>query len=102
MLNITEANFEEEVMKSDKPVVLDFWAPWCGHCVQLMPTVEEIAAEKGDSIKFGKVNIDEQPALAAKFGVMSIPTCVKIENGETKAKSLGALPKDDLIAKLGI
>lgn len=100
MLVITKENFESEVLKSDVPVLVDFWAPWCGHCINLMPTVEEIDGEADGKFKVGKINIDEQPELAAEFGVMSIPTCAKFENGELKKKVLGALPKPALLAQL--
>lgn len=99
MIEITKDSFEKEVLKSDKPVFLDFWAPWCGFCTQLMPTVEELSSDYGDKMKFGKINIDEEPELAQKFGVMSIPVTMVVENGQLKSKLLGAYPKDELIKK---
>lgn len=99
MIEITKDTFEKEVLNSDKPVFLDFWAPWCGFCTQLMPTVEELSADYGKKIKFGKINIDEEPELAQKFGVMSIPVTMVVENGQLKSKLLGAYPKDELIKK---
>ncbi|MDY2959851.1 MAG: thioredoxin [Hornefia sp.] len=99
MIEITKDNFEQEVMNSDKPVFLDFWAPWCGFCNQLMPTVEELSEDYLGKVKFGKINIDNEPELAAKFGVMSIPVTMVIEGGELKSKILGAFPKDELVAK---
>ena len=96
---IDQNNFHEEVLNSDKPVLLDFWAPWCGPCRMVLPLVEEIAAERAD-IKVGKVNVDEQPELAARFGVMSIPTLVVLKGGEIVNQATGARPKSDILALL--
>ena len=96
---IDQNNFHEEVLNSDKPVLLDFWAPWCGPCRMVLPLVEEIAAERSD-IKVGKVNVDEQPELAARFGVMSIPTLVVLKGGEIVNQATGARPKSDILALL--
>jgi len=98
-LNINLKNFQEEVLNSEKPVLLDFWAPWCGPCRRVVPIVEEIAREN-DSIRVGKVNVDEQPELAAQFGVMSIPTLVVMKNGVVVNQSMGALPKNQILAML--
>ena len=98
-INIDKNNFHEEVILSEKPVLLDFWAPWCGPCRRVVPIVEEIAREN-DSIRVGKVNVDEQPELAAQFGVMSIPTLVVMKNGVVVNQSLGALPKNQILAML--
>ncbi len=95
-VTITNENFQNEVMHADKPVLLDFWAPWCGPCRMVSPVVEEIAAERPD-IKVGKVNVDEQPALAAQFGVMSIPMLVVIKNGQIVNQAVGARPKNAIL-----
>lgn len=99
VINITQTNFQEEVMKSDHPVLLDFWASWCGPCRMVAPVVEEIAAERPD-IKVGKVNVDEQPELAGRFGVMSIPTLVVMKDGKVVNQAVGARPKSQILALL--
>ncbi len=88
-ITITADNFAEEVLKSDKPVLVDFWAPWCGPCKMLAPIVEEIAEEYADSVKVGKVNVDDQPALAAKFGISSIPALLVFRNGAVVNSAVG-------------
>ena len=98
-ININKNNFSSEVLHSDRPVLLDFWASWCGPCRMVGPLVEEIADERAD-IKVGKVNVDEQPELAAQFGVMSIPTLVVMQNGEIVNKAVGARPKQQILAML--
>lgn len=95
-IKITSENYENEVLNSDKPVLLDFWAAWCGPCKMVSPLVDEIALENAD-IKVGKINVDEQPDLAAKFGVMSIPTLVVMENGKEVNRSIGAMPKANIL-----
>ena len=92
-------NFEHEVMNSEKKVLVDFWAPWCGPCQMVLPIVEEIAAERPD-IKVCKVNVDENPELAKKFRVMSIPTLLVMEKGEILERSVGAKPKDAILDML--
>ena len=98
-ININKANFQEEVLNSEKPVLLDFWAPWCGPCRMVAPIVEEIAAERED-IKVGKVNVDEEQELAMQFGVISIPTLVVVKNGEVVNQAVGARPKNQILALL--
>ena len=98
-ININKNNFRNEVLDSEKPVLLDFWASWCGPCRMVSPIVDEIAAERGD-IKVGKVNVDEQPELAAQFGVMSIPTLVVIKGGKVVNQMVGARPKSQILAML--
>ena len=99
VININKNNFQEVVMHSDKTVLLDFWASWCGPCRMVSPIVDEIAAERSD-IKVGKINVDEQPELAAQFGVMSIPTLVVIKNGKVVNQAVGARPKAQILAML--
>ena len=98
-ININKNNFRNEVLDSEKPVLLDFWASWCGPCRMVSPIVDEIAAERGD-IKVGKVNVDEQPELAGQFGVMSIPTLVVMKGGKVVNQMVGARPKSQILAML--
>ena len=98
-INVNKKNFNQEVLNSDKPVLLDFWASWCGPCRMVAPVLEEIAAERSD-IKVCKINVDEQPELAAQFGVMSIPTLVVMKNGKVINQAVGARPKAQILAML--
>ena len=99
VIHINKHNFHEEVLSSEKPVLLDFWAPWCGPCRMVLPIVEEIAKERQD-IKVGKINVDEEPELAAQFGVMSIPPLVVIKDGKIVNQAMGARPKSAILAML--
>ena len=98
-ININKNNFQSEVMNSDKPVLLDFWAPWCAPCRMVVPIIEEIASERAD-IKVGKINVDEQPELASKFGIMSIPTLVVMKNGKIVQQVSGVRPKNAILEML--
>lgn len=98
-VNVTKMNFDQEVMKSEKPVLVDFWAPWCGPCRMVVPLVEEIARER-DDIKVVKVNVDEEPELALRFRVTSIPTLMVVKNGRITSQSAGARPKNQILAML--
>ena len=98
-ININKNNFQNEVLNSEMPVLLDFWAPWCGPCRMVSPIVDEIAAERGD-IKVGKVNVDEERELAGQFGVMSIPTLVVMKGGKVVNQMVGARPKSQILAML--
>lgn len=100
VLTITKENFEDEVLKSDKPVLIDFWAEWCGPCKMLSPIVDQIAGEVTQKARVGKVNVDEQPELASQFKVMSIPTLVMIKDGKPVATSVGVKPKKEILAML--
>lgn len=95
-LNINRQNFQEEVLNSDKPVLLDFWAPWCGPCRMVVPIIEEIA-EECSGIKIGKVNVDEQSELANQFKILSIPTLIVIKNGQEVNRSIGAKTKEEIL-----
>lgn len=100
VVTITKENFENEVLKSDKPVLLDFWATWCGPCRMVSPIVDEIANERDDN-KVGKINVDEQGELSMQFRIVSIPTLIVMKNGEVANKTVGAMPKEEILNLLG-
>lgn len=99
IINITKENFQSEVLKSDKKVLLDFWATWCGPCMMLSPTVDDVANEVSN-VKFGKINVDEQGELAQQFGISSIPTLVVVKDGKVVKQSVGLIPKSAILELL--
>ena len=101
-IDVTEATFEQEVLTSDKAVLVDFWAEWCGPCHAVAPVLEKIVEERKDELKLVKVNIDNEQALSVKYGVMSIPTMILFKDGEPAAAAIGARPKGDLERQLGL
>ena len=100
VITITKENFAQEVLQSEKPVLLDFWASWCGPCRMLSPVVDEVAEERTD-VKVGKVNVDEQPELAGEYRIMSIPTLMVFRGGQAAAVKVGVTPKEELLKLLG-
>lgn len=101
-VEVNDNNFSQEVLKADKPVLVDFWAEWCGPCRMVGPVVEEIATDYEDKVKVCKLNVDESQSTAANYGVMSIPTLILFENGKVKNKVVGYMPKNGLVSKLGL
>ncbi|HEX9416340.1 MAG TPA: thioredoxin [Gaiellaceae bacterium] len=99
---VTESSFEQEVLQSDKPVIVDFWAEWCGPCHAVSPVLDRIVEEHGDELKLVKVNIDEEQGLAMRYGIASIPTIVLFKDGEPAAAAIGAQPKQALEKSLGL
>ena len=99
---LNKDNFEEEVLKSDKPVIVDFWADWCGPCKKLGPIIAQIAEEKADSVKVCKLNVDAEMAIATKYNIQSIPTVILFKNGMAESTSVGLKSKDELISYFGI
>ena len=98
--NVTDQDFEERVLKSDEPVLVDFWAEWCVPCHMVSPVVEEIGQEKGESLRVAKLNIDENPEVTRRYGVMSIPTLMLFKGGEEKARVVGARGKEALLREI--
>jgi thioredoxin 1 len=102
VIDATESTFDEEVLRSEKPVIVDFWAEWCGPCHMVAPVLDQIATERADELRLVKVNIDEEPGLASRYGVMSIPAIVLFKGGEPAAATLGAQPKGSIERALGL
>ena len=100
VLTITNENYEEEVLKSEKPVLIDFYADWCGPCRMMSPIIDEIAKEMGDKVKVGKINVDNNQELAMEYGVMSIPTIVILKDGKVEKTFVGVTDKEEIKAEL--
>lgn len=100
VINLTEANFDQEIANASTPILVDFWATWCGPCKMIAPILDEIANEKGDAVKVAKVDVDQNQGIAARYGVRAIPTLLFIKDGEVKEQVVGMTSKKDLLAKL--
>lgn len=98
---VTDANFENEVLQSDKPVIVDFWAPWCAPCRRISPILDEMSDNR-DDVRFVKMNVDDNPSTAMNYSISSIPTILRFENGQETQKAVGALPKNQLSSQLGL
>lgn len=101
-VKVTDGNFDKEVINSDKKVIVDFWAEWCGPCRMVAPVVEDIAKEYSKEVKVAKLNVDENQSTASRYGIMSIPTMLVFENGKLQDKLVGYMPKDKLARKVGL
>lgn len=99
-IDVSDDTFESDVLKSDKPVLVDFWADWCGPCRMIAPSVKEISEEYGDSLKVAKVDVDENPAVPGRYGIVGIPTLMVFKGGEVVERVTGAVPKDAIVAKI--
>lgn len=102
IVEISDAQFDSEVLKADKPVIVDFWAPWCGPCRMVAPRLEEIAKEQDGKVKIVKLNVDDNHEWASKFGVMSIPTIMLFKDGQMAGQIVGAVPKEEIVRQFGL